>query len=64
MSSRLVARQLRAILAGGPPPLGESRSLMLISFSQDYDEYDYDKDPPLLGGSRSLMLMIVLSSHN
>ena len=49
---------------GDPRPWESPGSFMLISFSQDYDEYDYDKDPPLLGGSRSLMLMIVLSSHN
>ena len=36
-----------------PPPLGESRSSMLISFSHDYDEHYYEKDP--LG---SLMLIV------
>ena len=34
-----------------PLPLGESRSLMLMSFSHGHDEHDYDKDPP---GSDSL----------
>ena len=58
MSSRLVARQLRAILAGGPPPLGESRSLILISFSHEHDEHADYKDPP---GS---LMLIVCSSHD
>ena len=32
-------------------------SLMLISFSHEHDEHDYEKDPLPLGESRYLMLM-------